>query len=151
MRLSLYIIVRKLLIFRYSCVRTKFSWREYYLPTTLQLSSSLEVLLAPVGFSSSREKIKLGLQEALVNAVRHGNQGDPNKSLRVRCIITPKWVIWQIQDEGKGLAPEARKSSLPSHVDANSGRGLFMIHQCFDDVRWSRKGNRLQVGFNRIV
>ena len=149
MRLNLYIAVRNLFLLPCSRLGNKFHWKEYYLPTTLQLNSSLEVLLAPVGFCNVRETIKLGLQEALVNAVRHGNQGDPNKALRVRFIITPRWVVWQIQDEGIGLPIEARKFNLPSHVDANSGRGLFMIHQCFDDVRWSIKGNRLQVALKR--
>ena len=88
--------------------------------------------------------MELGLQEALVNAVRHGNGGDSGKWLRVRRILTPIGS-WQIQDEGEGLPIEARAGELPQRLDAARGRGLFLIQQCFDDVRWSRRGNRLQV------
>jgi anti-sigma regulatory factor (Ser/Thr protein kinase) len=38
---------------------------------------------------------------------------------------------------------------LPEQLDAASGRGLFLIHNCFDDVRWSQRGNRLQLAVSR--
>jgi serine/threonine-protein kinase RsbW len=109
----------------------------------------LELLVEPVGCETTSQKVELGLHEALVNAVRHGNSENPKKQLRVRRILTPNWLIWQVQDEGCGLPPTARASELPLSVDAQHGRGLFLIHQCFDDVRWSRRGNRLQLACRR--
>tara|TARA_Y100000589_G_scaffold132988_1_gene127052 strand:+ start:496 stop:834 length:339 start_codon:yes stop_codon:yes gene_type:complete len=109
----------------------------------------MELLLEPVDCSETSCRLQLGLQEALVNAVRHGNDGDPRKCLRIRRILTPNWLIWQIQDEGDGLPREARQGSLPDQVDANQGRGLFLMHQCFDDIRWSRRGNRVQLACRR--
>ena len=97
------------------------------------------------------QKVELGLHEALVNAVRHGNSENPQKQLRVRRILTPHWLIWQVQDEGCGFPSTARAAKLPRSVDAQHGRGLFLIHQCFDDVRWSRRGNRLQLACRRPV
>ncbi len=94
--------------------------------------------------------VQLGLQEVLVNAVRHGNGCDPGKCLRVRRILTPNWVIWQVQDEGPGLPRHARQPPLAANPEAVTGRGLFIIHHCFDDVRWSRRGNRLQVAVRRM-
>ena len=123
----------------------QFRWADFILPSTLQLSPLLELLLEPVGCEETACRLELGLQEALVNAVRHGNGGDTRKCLRVRRILTPNWLVWQIQDEGSGLAVDARDGALPICLDADRGRGLFLIHQCFDDVRWSRRGNRLQV------
>jgi anti-sigma regulatory factor (Ser/Thr protein kinase) len=38
---------------------------------------------------------------------------------------------------------------LPLEPHACGGRGLFLIHHCFDDVRWSRRGNRVQVSVRR--
>jgi anti-sigma regulatory factor (Ser/Thr protein kinase) len=84
-----------------------------------------------------------------VNAVRHGNQADPAKCLRIRRIQSPQWIIWQVQDEGPGLRPHLRSAALPERPDALCGRGLFLMHQCFDDVRWSRRGNRVQVAKRR--
>ncbi len=124
-------------------------WADFILPSTLQLSPLLELLLDPVECSETTGRLQLGLQEALVNAVRHGNAGDPKKCLRIRRILTPRWMIWQIQDEGKGVPAHAREAKLPECIEANQGRGLFLIHQCFDDVRWSRRGNRVQLACRR--
>ena len=124
-------------------------WAEFIFPSSLQMTSSLESLLEPIGNREISETIQLGLHEALVNAVRHGNSCDPSKKIRVRFILTPNWFVWQIQDQGEGIPMNKRGSSLPPKVDANDGRGLFLIHHCFDDVRWSSKGNRLQLATRR--
>ena len=79
----------------------------------------------------------------------HGNLSNPNKVIRVRRILTPNWFVWQIQDEGIGIVKNKRLSSLPVEIDANSGRGIYLIHKCFDDVRWSNKGNRLQLSLKK--
>ena len=129
----------------------RFRWADFVLPSTLQLSPLLEVLVEPVGCEMTSQKVELGLHEALVNAVRHGNSENPQKQLRVRRILTPNWLIWQVQDEGCGFPSTARAAELPRSVDAQHGRGLFLIHQCFDDVRWSRRGNRLQLACRRPV
>ena len=132
-----------------SGVAPLFRWAEFTLPSTLQLTPLLEILLEPVDCQDTSHRLQLGLQEALVNAVRHGNDGDPDKFLRVRRIFTPNWMIWQIQDQGAGMPDHARVGCLPAQLESNSGRGLFLIHQCFDDVRWSRRGNRLQLACRR--
>ena len=101
----------------------------------------LELLLEPVTCEQTAMRVELGLQEALVNAVRHGNGGDSGKWLRVRRILTPHCHVWQIQDEGEGLPIGSCR--VPQRLDAARGRGLFLIQQCFDDVRWSRR----EIGF----
>lgn len=108
-------------------------------------------LIASISCSTTAQRVQLGLHEALVNAVRHGNAEDGDKRVRVRQIVTPHWLVWQVQDEGSGLPEHARRGSLPDATDALSGRGLFLIHQCFDDVRWSRRGNRLQLACRRGI
>jgi serine/threonine-protein kinase RsbW len=125
-------------------------WADFITPSTLQLAPLLDLLLEPLRLApDARMDLQLGLQEALVNAVRHGNGCDPCKCLRVRRILTPNWVIWQVQDEGPGIPCEARQRGLPANPEALTGRGLFIIHSCFDDVRWSGRGNRLQVAVRR--
>mgnify|MGYP001461690129 FL=1 len=121
------------------------NWAVFIHPSTLKLASFVETLLEPVICKETAKKIELGLHEALVNAVVHGNLSNPNKVIRVRRILTPNWIIWQIQDEGLGIVEDKRVCCLPLNIDVNSGRGIYLIHKCFDDVRWSRKGNRLQL------
>ena len=125
------------------------NWAVFIHPSTLKLSSFVETLIEPVICRETAKKIELGLHEALVNAVVHGNLSDPDKVIRVRRILTPNWIIWQIQDEGLGVVKNKRVSSLPLKIDVKSGRGIYLIHKCFDDVRWSRKGNRLQLSFKK--
>ena len=126
-------------------------WADFITPSTLQLAPLLELLLEPIVCARQLSALQLGLQEVLVNAVRHGNGNDPAKCLRVRRILPPGWVVFQVQDEGCGMALEARRACLPEQLDALSGRGLFLIHQCFEDVRWSRRGNRVQVAVRRVA
>jgi len=129
-------------------------WTDFITPSTLRLAPLLDVLLEPIQCRQQLATLQLGLQEVLVNAVRHGNGNDPRKCLRVRRILTPRWLIWQVQDEGAGFAfqrsPEQRRpDQLPLDRGATAGRGLFLIHQCFDDVRWSPRGNRVQLAITR--
>ena len=125
------------------------NWAVFIHPSTLKLASFVETLLEPVICKETAKKIELGLHEALVNAVVHGNLSNPKKVVRVRRILTPNWFIWQIQDEGIGIVKNKRQSSLPLDIEANSGRGIYLIHKCFDDVRWSSKGNRLQLSLKK--
>ena len=125
------------------------NWAVFIHPSTLKLSSFVEILLEPVICRKTAKKIELGLHEALVNAVVHGNMSNPSKVIRVRRILTPNWFVWQIQDEGLGLVKNKRVNSLPLKIDVTTGRGIYLIHKCFDDVRWSNKGNRLQLSLKK--
>ncbi len=117
--------------------------------SSLQLSDFVEILLEPLYKYQHLYLIRLGLHEALVNAVKHGNKFDSSKIIKVKRIITPHWWVWIIQDQGQGMVNEKRKFTLPKSADSISGRGLFIINECFDDVRWSPKGNKLQLALKR--
>ena len=121
----------------------------YKFASSLQLNEFVDLLLEPFDQSNHFYLIKLGLHEALVNAVKHGNNQDPSKIVKVKRIITPNWCVWQIQDQGNGLDYQKRNFDLPNKIDSTTGRGLFIINECFDDVRWSPKGNRLQLALKR--
>ena len=121
----------------------------FELKSSLQLSDFVELLLEPLYKYQHVYLIRLGLHEALVNAVKHGNKFDSSKIIKVKRIITPHWWVWIIQDQGQGMVYEKRKFTLPKRKDSVSGRGLFIINECFDDVRWSPKGNKLQLALKR--
>ena len=129
--------------------RPSISWSNFELCSSLQLSDFVDLLLEPIKSSQYLYRTKLGLHEALINAVTHGNKLDPHKSIRVRRIITPNWCVWQIQDQGNGLEIQKRVYKLPKEISSINERGLYIINECFDDIRWSSKGNRLQVALKR--
>jgi len=130
--------------------RPKLYWEEYIFPSSLLVSPFVKILLEPIRSRELSERIELGLHEALVNAVQHGHKNDSNKTIRVRRVTTAQWHVWQIQDEGGGVKELDRISQLPFDLASSSGRGLFLIDQCFDDIRWSKKGNRLQLACRRF-
>ena len=129
--------------------RPKINWSNFELESSLKLNDFVDLLLEPIKSSNYSYRIKLGLHEALVNAVTHGNKLDPHKSIRVRRIVTPNWCVWQIQDQGNGIEIKKRIYKLPKKVSSINGRGLYIINECFDDIRWSNKGNRLQLALKR--
>ena len=129
--------------------RPSINWSNFELESSLQLNDFIDLLLEPIKSSNYSYRIKLGLHEALINAVTHGNKLDPHKSIRVRRIITPNWCVWQIQDQGTGLEIKKRIYKLPKKACNVTGRGLYIINECFDDIRWSNKGNRLQLALKR--
>ena len=129
--------------------RPSINWSNFVLCSSLQLSDFVELLLEPIKSSQYSYRIKLGLHEALINAVIHGNKLDPHKLIRVRRIITPNWCVWQIQDQGNGLEIKKRIYKLPEKQSNVNGRGLYIINECSDDIRWSNKGNRLQLALRR--
>ena len=130
-------------------IRPSINWSNFELASSLQLNDFVDLLLEPLKSSNYNYQIKLGLHEALINAVIHGNKLDPHKSIRVRRIITPNWCVWQIQDQGNGVEIKKRICKLPNKISNVNGRGLFIINECFDDIRWSNKGNRLQLALKR--
>ena len=129
--------------------RPTINWSNFELKSSLQINDFVDLLLEPIKNSNYSYRIKLGLHEALINAATHGNKLDPSKSIRVRRIITPNWCVWQIQDQGTGLDIKKRICKLPKKMNNINGRGLYIINECFDDIRWSNKGNRLQLALKR--
>jgi serine/threonine-protein kinase RsbW len=90
--------------------------------------------------------VRLALDEAVVNAVRHGNRGDPTKLVRVRYRVGPGRVVAEVEDEGPGFDPASVPD--PRHPDKRErpgGRGLFLMRQYLTAVRYSGRGNRVRL------
>src|SRR5262245_30971510 len=63
--------------------------------------------LADAGFSRKDQfGVRLALEEAIVNAVKHGNNGDPRKAVRIWWMVGPASMKAVVQDEGMGFDPE---------------------------------------------
>ncbi len=87
---------------------TKRHWRRLSFASTLHLWPVLDVLTSDIP-ESLQSEIRLGLQEALVNAAKHGNQLDPSKQVFVRfSMLDSGHYWWVISDQGGGfeLPPE---------------------------------------------
>lgn len=117
--------------------------------STLFLCPILDILLAQIP-DPWKAEIRLGLQEALVNAAKHGNQLDPSKQVVVHFSIVDGHYWWVICDQGKGFTPPTcdcdsdPTSTLPDDESEN-GRGMCLLHQIFDQVQWNRQGTELRL------
>jgi serine/threonine-protein kinase RsbW len=123
-------------------------WSKVSFPSTLCLCPILDRLLAKVP-SEWQPEIRLGLQEALVNAAKHGNNLDPRKEVIVRFCFVEGAYWWSISDRGTGFHPphathEELADCLPA-VESESGRGISLLHQIFDRVVWNRRGTEVRL------
>jgi anti-sigma regulatory factor (Ser/Thr protein kinase) len=124
------------------------NWGTISFASTLYLCPILDLLLAEIPRKLHSE-LRLGLQEALVNAAKHGNNLDPSKTVVVRFSLIDNQYWWIISDQGRGFTPLAScdvdpAEYLPPH-EAENGRGMSILHQIFDQVQWNRKGTELRL------
>jgi anti-sigma regulatory factor (Ser/Thr protein kinase) len=80
--------------------------------STLYLCPILDLLLAEIPYRWHPE-LRLGLQEALVNAAKHGNNLDPGKIVIVRFTLADDHYWWAISDEGCGFTPPCKADQTP--------------------------------------
>lgn len=133
---------------------TGVKWDKLSFASTLYLCPILDTLLERTPLSM-HDELRLGLQEALVNAAKHGNSLDPCKQVSVQYAEVKGTYWWIITDQGNGFEVPHGCGASPNKDDSgimgDCGRGLFILHQIFDQVHWSPKGNevRLCKRFNR--
>ena len=90
--------------------------------------------------------VRLALEEALVNAVKHGNQGDTSKQVRLRYHVNSEFVLVEVEDEGAGFDPSAVLDPLaPENLERPSGRGLFLIRKYMTWMEHNARGNCLKM------
>jgi serine/threonine-protein kinase RsbW len=90
--------------------------------------------------------VRLALEEALVNAIKHGNGLDPEKSVRVHCEIHADRVYVEIEDEGPGFTPEeVPDPTLDENIERPSGRGLMLIKSFMTRVDFNDRGNCIRI------
>src|SRR6516164_2296205 len=76
---------------------------EEILPTLRDLLKILEV----TGYSNNeRFAVHLSLEEALVNAIKHGHKSDPSKEVQLRCHFASEYFLAEVEDQGPGFKVE---------------------------------------------
>jgi serine/threonine-protein kinase RsbW len=116
--------------------------------STLYLLPVLDLLLEKIPLPW-RHDVRLGLQEALVNAAKHGNNLDPTKSVRVRFYSLENQYWWVISNEGDGFEVPGGGKALEEDCcpddSLECGRGMYILHQVFDKVEWDCRGTELRL------
>lgn len=128
---------------------TSRKWGTVSFASTLHLCPVLDLLIADVP-PKWQPDVRLGLQEALVNAAKHGNNLDPSKTILVEFFVLEDQHWWVISDQGQGFVPTHSSHELNDsdscldEVD-ECGRGLYILHQIFDQVHWNPEGTELRL------
>ena len=110
-----------------------------------KISAKVLAFLKPLSLSEAYQfDVRLCLEEALINAMKYGNQlrRSVPVSLRVGYDSSRVWI--RVEDQGDGfdvkeLGDCTRGDSLTKH----SGRGVHLIHQLMDEVQYNDKGNEI--------
>lgn len=90
--------------------------------------------------------IRLALEEALVNAIKHGNGSDPTKQVTIEYKIDPEQVRIRIEDEGPGFDPaNVPDPTDPEFLERPSGRGLMLMRHYMSHVEFSQRGNCVEM------
>ncbi len=124
---------------------------EFELPSDLALMNSvleyLQERVAKLGLiRPDRSNLFVALDEAFVNAVKHGNKNDPNKLLKITAELSPKEASFTVEDEGEGFdIREIPDPCDPKNLFRTSGRGVLLIYNIMDEVEYNAQGNRVKM------
>jgi serine/threonine-protein kinase RsbW len=124
---------------------------EFELPSDLGLMNGvleyLQERVAKLGLiHPDRSNLFIALDEAFVNAVKHGNKNDPTKLLKITAELSPKEASFTVEDEGQGFdVREIPDPCDPENLFRTSGRGVLLIYNIMDEVEYNAQGNRVKM------
>jgi serine/threonine-protein kinase RsbW len=88
--------------------------------------------------------VRLALEEALVNAIKHGNRMDPTKQVYIACKLSDQKITVVIEDQGDGFRlDEVPDPTEDENLDKPGGRGIMLIRSFMTSIEYNDKGNRM--------
>ena len=110
--------------------------------------SIVERIMEEVGQAgfSTRDQfgIRLSVDEAVTNAIKHGNRLSPDKKVRIEFKRSDHGVRIEIEDEGDGFRPEdVPDCTADENLDCPTGRGLMLMREFMTRIEYSEKGNKV--------
>lgn len=121
------------------------------LPTNLKKIIPFVTSISKKVFSLTKSKdesfkVKLALEEALTNAMRHGNAFDKNKQVLVKIQADQKMITMDVRDEGKGFDfSNLADPTSPENVNRPSGRGVFLIRSLMTKTEFYAGGSGIKM------
>jgi len=105
-------------------------------------------LVRQMGCAAGKEfAVETALREALANAIVHGCKNDPRKE--VQCCVAcdeSRGLLLIVRDPGEGFDPASLPTpTLGQNIYAEHGRGIFLINQLMDEVRYERGGTEIHM------
>src|SRR5262245_34131743 len=116
---------------------------ELSIDSKLELVETVESLAksasAKLGFDEADAGwIELAVREAVVNAIKHGNQYLADKQVNVQFLVGPDALIIHVRDRGAGFDAACLLDPLePENLLKPSGRGILWMRAFMDEVEYS--------------
>lgn len=89
-------------------------------------------------------EVHVSFEEALRNAMMHGNRQDPGKKVLVETEIKDGILYIAVEDEGEGFEPaHIPDPTLEENLLKESGRGVYLINRLMDEVKYEKGGRRV--------
>jgi serine/threonine-protein kinase RsbW len=123
------------------------------LPSVRESVTTLENLIEAIAdkYSISEDtfaNMMTCLNEAVINAIVHGNKLDPAKKVIVNAEVDNKRAVWTITDEGEGFDyTHLADPTAPENLENLTGRGVFIIKHLADQCVFNAKGNEVELLF----
>ena len=90
--------------------------------------------------------VRLAVEEALINAIKHGNGSDPSKKVRIDYEITAEQVRVRVEDDGPGFdLDNVPDPTSPEFLERPCGRGLMLIRHYMSEVNFNERGNCVEM------
>lgn len=87
-----------------------------------------------------RHWVDLATREAVANAIKHGNEGNSDKTVEVDVSVEDGEVVVTVADQGRGFDPACVDDPLaPENLLRPTGRGLFYMQKFMDRVDYGRR------------
>ncbi|KJJ84112.1 anti-sigma regulatory factor, serine/threonine protein kinase [Candidatus Omnitrophus magneticus] len=97
--------------------------------------------------------IQVAFEEAVRNAMLHGNKLSDDKKVKIDVVITEQEITIKVEDQGEGYDPSlVPDPTLEENLLKESGRGVYMIKHLMDNVSYEKQGRKIIMNkrFGRI-
>ena len=134
---------------RFEAIQNRHEKIEFEIPSVIAIMHDiLDYLIKRVTkigvVNPEKSNLFVALDEAFVNAVKHGNKFNTEKLVRITAEISRDEARFTIEDEGEGFDVKAIPDPCnPENLFKASGRGVFFIYNLMDEVSYNERGNRL--------
>ena len=125
---------------------------DFLMPSKLSriigVNRLVSFLTTEFGFPSEDCSVNLPLvmDEALSNAIIHGNGSNESLKVHVRIYISSRRIVIQVEDQGEGfLAEGIDDPTEQENIFKGSGRGIFLIRELMDTVRFEKGGSVIEM------
>jgi serine/threonine-protein kinase RsbW len=121
-------------------------WSSSQLSSTNEMIHLIEAVIAKMASLGYSDKdifgMRLTLEEALVNSVKHGHRYDPTKKVEIRYRVCQENALVQIEDQGPGFDPTCIPDpTAAENLERPCGRGVLLMRFYMTWIRYNERGN----------